>query len=154
MVMHNPGTRNNVEDMFGKPGDPRSFQREREQYIEWLAIPPNRREPASQEKMAKALGVTSDTLRNWKRDPRIISKVKGRIQGVIALNDLASIVETLKEQAFDASNPRSVQAAKVLIEMMEKGESRQADVPLTEMSNEELRKLAAELHDAVDERTA
>lgn len=124
----------------------------REFFVGWLALPPNRREPRTQEALAEALGVSSQTLRNWKRDPRIVGKVKGKIQGVLAVNDLSQIVESLKEQAFDSSNPRSVQASKVLIELMERGEQKQAEVPLSDKSNDELKELVAGLYDELDER--
>ena len=138
---------------MGAGGDPRGpLTVERDQYVEWLSLPPNRREPASQAKMAEALGVTEQTLRNWKRDPRITAKVKGKIQSVIALNDLSQIVDTLKEQAFDPDNPRSVQASKVLIELMREGEATSVDVPLSDKTNDELKELVADLYDEFDER--
>jgi hypothetical protein len=124
----------------------------REFYVEWLALPPNRREPASQAKVAVELGVTEQTLRNWKRDPRIIEKVRGKINSVLALNDLSQIVDSLKEQAFDPDNPRSVQAAKVLIGLMETSEQRQIEVPLSEMSMNDLRQLTSDMYDEFDER--
>ncbi len=150
---HSAETRNDLEQMRGLPGDARGPMLEQKQrYIDWLSLPPNRREPSSQAKMAKELDVSEQTLRAWKRDPRIIAKVKGKIQSVIALNDLAEIVDTLKEQAFDAQNPRSVQAAKVLLDLMEQGQNQGVETPLSEMSLDELKQLTSGLYDELDER--
>jgi hypothetical protein len=123
-----------------------------EQFIEWLAIPPGRRDPATFQLMADALGVTVRTLHNWKNDPRIKSKVKGRINTVLTVDSLAEIVDTLKEQAFDAANPRSVQASKLLIDMMQRGEDDAVEVPLSDKSLDELKDLVAGLYDELDER--
>ncbi len=122
-------------------------------FVDWLSVPPTLRKPKLQKEMADLLGVTDQTLYNWKRDPRILSEVKAKIRSVLAVDDLSTIIDTLKEQAFDANNNRSVQAAKVLIEMINNVEVDVASVPLSDMSNDELKKMAANLYDEFDERT-
>lgn len=130
----------------------RNMQELRDRFIEWLCTPPARREPSSAEKLAKELGVVPSTLSVWRRDPRIVNAVKAKIRNSIAIGDLPDIVDSLKEQAFNPDNPRSVQASKLLIEMMKEGEDAASSVPLADMSNEDLRTLAANLHDVVDDR--
>lgn len=128
------------------------YQALRDEFIEWLAVPASRREPRTQDAMAEHLGVRGSTLSQWKRDPRIVSAMRAKIKGVLTVSDLPDIVDTLKEQAFNPENPRSVQASKLLIEMMQESDADSASVPLGDMSNEDLRTLAAKLHDVVDER--
>ena len=69
------------------------YPEELDRFVEWLSLPESERKPRSQAKMAVELGVHIDTLRVWKRDPRVISRVRSKIQGVLALNDLAGIVD-------------------------------------------------------------
>jgi len=149
-----PRVKTNKDVIEGRflDNDARNMQALRDEFIEWLSVPPARRQPKSQEKMAKHLGVVPSTLTVWKRDPRIINAVKGKIRNEIAVADLPDIVDSLKEQAFNPDNARSVQAAKLLIELMKEGENDAASVPLGDMSNEELREMAAKLHDEFDER--
>jgi len=40
-----------------------------EKFIEWLALPKSKRTPPTHEEFADAIGVTSRTLRNWKKLP-------------------------------------------------------------------------------------
>jgi hypothetical protein len=120
---------------------------EKEAYVEWLSTPANLREPKSQAKMAAHLGVTEQTLRAWKRDPRVASAVRSKIQTHLSLNDLGEIVSTLKTQATDPDNPRSVQASKLLIEMMDRADGGVSDNPLADMSWAEIQALSAELYD-------
>ena len=104
-------------------------------------------------KMAEALDVTPQTLRAWKRDPRTIEQVRGKIQGQLTISELPDILESLLIQAKDPLNTRSVQAARLLVDMMEKAEAKQThNVEFADMTNEQLRALAAGLHDEVDER--
>ena len=126
---------------------------EKAQFIDWLAVPKHLREPSSLMKMAEALDVTPQTLRAWKRDPRTIEQVRGKIQGQLTISELPDILESLLIQAKDPLNTRSVQAARLLVDMMEKAEAKQThNVEFADMTNEQLRALAAGLHDEVDER--
>ncbi len=129
------------------------YPEEKARFVDWLCLPEKEREPASMAKMADALGVSGQTLRNWKRDPIVISQVKNRLQSVISIQYLPGIVESLRVQAMDPDHPRSVQASKLLIEMMEKAESSQVEIPLAEKSNEELKVMAAALYDEFDDRS-
>lgn len=130
----------------------RDMQALREDFIEWLAVPPNRRDPKTMKAMAETLGVVERTLYFWRKDPRIVNAVRSKIRASVAINDLPDIVETLKEQAFNPDNPRSVQASKILLELIDRGAEDTHSVDLSDMSNEQLRELAAELHDEVDDR--
>jgi hypothetical protein len=45
-------------------------------YVQWLSVPPDHRDPKSQKEFAKMIGVTDETLRAWKMDPRISEAVR------------------------------------------------------------------------------
>lgn len=140
---------------FGPDGEVREltpYTAEKEQFIEWLATPKHLREPSTMKGMAEALGVHLQTLYNWRRDPRVVEAVRGKLQSVLSISELPDIIESLLAQAKDPENTRSVQASKLLVDMMEKAELKTAATPLADMSNEEIRLLAAELHDEVDDR--
>jgi len=49
---------------------------ERLQFIEWLAIPSNEREPKTQAELAQQLGVEPATLSDWKRSPELWEEVR------------------------------------------------------------------------------
>ena len=125
---------------------------EKETFIDWLAQPKHLREPASLQKMHEALDVSLQTLRAWKRDPRVQSKVRAKLQGQLTISELPDIIESLLTQAKDPENTRSVQASKLLIELMEKVDDASVSVPLADMTNIQLRDMAANLHDEFDER--
>jgi transposase-like protein len=127
---------------------------ELEWYIEWLALPTKARpqDVRSQVKAAEYLGVSEQTLRNWKRDPRVQTRVGSLRTSRLRIEDLPNILDTLVAQATDPQNPRSVAAAKLLIEESNRivEESQQAN--LSEMSNRELKELVVELYDEIDDR--
>jgi len=125
---------------------------EKAAFVDWLSLPPSEREPSSIPKFGQAVGVSRKTLYNWRRDPRVIAAVKGKITGAIAIRDLPQIVDTLKEIAFDPQNPRAVQAAKELIALMERGEKATDSIPLADLTDAEMRELASNFYDEMDKR--
>ncbi len=149
---HTNQTYDKLEHMFGDPKSKVDYGPLREEFIDWLSVPPSRRNPKTRVAMAQRLEVTEQTLRNWAKDPRIMSAVRAKISHEVTVNDLSDIVDTLKEQAFDPANPRSVQAAKLLFELIDRQVDEVSSVPLAEMPLDDLRKMAAELHDEFDER--
>ena len=141
------GTGNDVVELAMKSD-------ELEFYIEWAATPKSMRgELQSQEKLAKHLGVSGQTIRNWKRDPRVQTRVD-RIQSArIRIDQYPDIVDSLYVQATDPQNTRSVQASKLLLEVMWRSvdeASTASDLSL--MSVKELKQLAAGLYDELDDR--
>lgn len=128
---------------------------EKEQWAEWLATPSERRDETKKE-MAVVLGVTERTLNNWAKEPAIVSKVQQITGRFVKVNLLPEIIQALEDQATDPSNPRSVSAAKLLLDFMEK-RAEQVTVDLGELSLEELSAMTEELYDrfaAEDSKTA
>lgn len=121
------------------------------EYIEWLSVPESERVPPSQAKMARHLGVDQATLRTWKRDNRVVAKVLKRHIGNVGVDLYPDVVEALRVQALDPSNPRSVQAAKLLLqELATQTEIDPLVVDVDGMSDVELRDLALEMFDRMD----
>jgi len=129
------------------------FQDELDVAVEWWSTPKSGRVPSSQAKLAKELGVSEQTLRNWKRDPRIASRVSGKVLTVLSVEDLPDIVDTMRIIATDPEHRSCIAAGRELLSLMEKATGMAAPVPMAEMSDGELKQLAADLYDAVDDRT-
>jgi len=55
---------------------------------------------------------------------------------------------------LNPESSRSVAASKLLLDLMEKGESSEKVIPLTEMSMADLKQLAADMFDVFDDREA
>ena len=62
------------------------------------------------------------------------------------------VLESLYHQAKNSENPRSVQAAKVLFEWMDKSLDLIEELPLEDLSLDDLKALVDELADELDER--
>ena len=59
-----------------------SLTRERQDaYIEWMATPRAEREPSTKIELAELLRVTTQTLRNYGRDPRVQRELQKRQRG-------------------------------------------------------------------------
>lgn len=129
---------------------------ELEFFIEWLAIPASERPPelSSQKKVADHLDVSEQSLRNWKRDPRVQSKVSQIRTSRLQVEDLPNVYATLYLQATDPQNPRSVAASKLLIEEAHRLFDQQSNVTqeLKGKTIAELKEIAAGLWDEFDER--
>lgn len=135
---------NAQDDLATKPS-------EKQLFVEWLATPKAEREPASMKKLEEVLGVTRQTLYNWRRDPRVVAKVSNLVGRNLSVASYVDVIESLKVQATDPENPRSVMAAKVLLIEIHK-QSAEPELDLKTMSNKELQELAAGIYDMVDDR--
>ena len=124
---------------------------EKAEFIEWYATPESLRDPRTQKELADILGVQPNTITDWKKDPRVLSAVKG-LQQKAVVGSLSDIIESLIEQATDVTNPRSVAASKILVEMADKGDKATDTVPLGDMSTDELKELVSGLYDEIGDR--
>jgi len=125
-------------------------------FIQWAATPAALRDKdlKSQAKVAVHLGVTEQTIRNWKRDPRIASRIQAVSVGQLRIERYGSLLEAAYGQAMDPENPRSIQATKVLLEEMNRHSVDDvAHSDVAEMSITELKQLAADLYDELDDRS-
>ncbi len=124
---------------------------EKAAFIEWYALPKSYQEPATIKAFAAHVGVAEGTVHRWKRDPRVLAAVKGlALQEIIP--SLPAVVESMVAIATDPDHKSAVAAARLLVDMAEKAEKITDTVPLSDMSNDELKELAAGLYDEFDER--
>lgn len=120
-------------------------------FIEWLTTPPPMREPATEEEFAAVIDVHPKTLYNWKVDPEFKMVWHGETDKVIGGDDRRQqVMDALYAQASDPYHPRSVQAAKLWGEWIEKmsppaAESGEvvATKPLHMLSDDEIKDLLA-----------
>lgn len=110
-----------------KTGDSQA-QARREVYLEWLLTPEAERVPATKTELAKQLGVSLETLRNYGKDAWFQREYTLRGRTLLRVERAQTILDALYDQARDPANPRSVTAAKVLLDWM----SKTLDAPITE----------------------
>lgn len=88
---------------FGKK-QPNRKPEERARFAEWLATPPDLREPKTQKGLAKQLEVNEWTLSLWKKDPEILEAVKGLNDTLVELQ-LPRVMEALVALCEDKETP-------------------------------------------------
>lgn len=114
-------------------------------YLEWLLTPEAERTPSSKRQLAEHLGVTTQTLRNWAKDVWLQRELANRGRTLFRVERAADVLESLFNQARDEDNPRSVQAAKVLLDYVDRGTESGPAEDLQEMSDEDLAQVALEI---------
>jgi hypothetical protein len=125
---------------------------ELEAFIEWKATPKDLRDPSSQRKLSRVLGVTERQINNWNRDPRVIEKISKRVLSQPLVDALPDVIRTVIDIASDPSNPRAVMAAKAYFDLLHRQSASPEQVDLSELSLAELKQHAADLYDALDEQ--
>ena len=121
---------------------------EKEAFAEWLALAPELRDPPNFTALAAKLEVTVRTLHNWKKEPSVVSKVQQIAGRFVKTEIIPDILNTLAAQATDSSNPRSVSAAKLLLDYAER-RTETTHVDLGEMTMGELKAMAEEMYDLI-----
>lgn len=71
-------------------------------YIDWLAASKYERKPATEQLLAKELGVNDRTLRRWKQDPGFRRQVTQRAREFLG-EDLPEIYGALRREAIKGS---------------------------------------------------
>jgi len=77
------------------------FANEKQQYAMWLGLPPDVRQPKTQQEFAEKIGVAPETLSRW----GALSDVKNIAENAVKLlggGDLYEITQTLIEKAKSA----------------------------------------------------
>ena len=113
-------------------------------YIAWLVLPKGQRVPSTKKAVAELLGVTTATLLNYEKEPAFRDEVQRRLGAAFRVDRLADVFEALYVTATSVENPRSVAAARTLIEWSEKA-SGLAGIDLSGYSDEELETARAAL---------
>jgi len=122
-----------------KSGFPEAEKR-RETYLEWLLTPEAERSPSTKRKLAEVLGVSTQTLRNYAQDPLFQKALIQRGRTLYRVERAHDILNTLYEQAIDPDNPRSVAAAKAILEYISKAADPDHESDIHQMTDEALAK--------------
>ena len=123
-----------------------------EAYIEWLLTPREERVPSTKRDFAAMLEVTTQTLRNYARDPRIQAELVRRGRAINKVERASDVLDALYTRAIDSEAGASgVSAAKVWLDWTDRQVSEGSDIDLEELSKEDLLQLVSRVYDAVDE---
>lgn len=115
------------------------------EYLEWLLTPTAERIPPTKTELAELLGVSVQTLRNWSKDAWLQRELGERGRTLARVERAQDILDSLYEQARDPENPRSVQAAKVLLDYMDRPADQGATADPSELTDEELAEIALQI---------
>ena len=118
-------------------------------FLEWLCTIQDDRDPSTLGGFAEKIGSTTQTLRNWKRDPEFLAEWEHRYRLTVGSPEKAhTVVEQLYETARDRTDPRQVQAARAFLEAIDAIKPKKVDVTVTrsprELTDEQLIAIAAQ----------
>ncbi len=108
-------------------------------YAEWLATPSELREPLTKKAVAERLGVTYDTLKDYEADARFHRLYTDRLNQEFRVERLGDVLNTLMVQATDPQSTRAVQAARLLLDWMERRDSAYTGDVLSSATVDEIR---------------
>lgn len=111
-------------------------------YRDWLLTPKELRTPRTQRELAEQLGVSDDTLRNWRKEPQFQRDMQRAAREAIRVEKLTDVIDTLYKQATDQDNPRSVAASKLLLDFAQDAAGEPAPIDFSEMSDDQVAQLA------------
>ena len=130
----------------------------KESYIEWLLTPKSERKPNTKTQFADVIGVSTQTLRNYARDPKVQSELIRRGRAINKVERAQDVLDSLYNMAtgqgdleYRATPAAAVSAAKVWLDWTDQQVSEGNDIPLEELSKEELLELVSRVYDAVDD---
>lgn len=93
-------------------------------FAEWLALPPSKRTPRHQKDLCKELGVTEQSLCNWKGIPELWL-VRDEVMGIKG-RELVAKAQGVMEDAMDSPNHKvKLEAARDILDRF--GESRKQE---------------------------
>jgi hypothetical protein len=121
---------------------------DKQRVIEWLCTPKRDREPQRQEDLAKELGVSANTVCEWKRDADFLRAWETHYLATVGSPERKqTVLDTLYRTGTDADDPRHVQAAAKYMELVEGLKPQRLDVhlhrPAQELSEEQLDEILA-----------
>lgn len=133
-----------------RAGSQSDARRERlEAYLEWLLTPKRERKPTSKAKYADEAGVTTQTLRNYSRDPWLQAEYAKRSRAENKVERSGDVVDRLYQLATDESGAVSAQAqvsaAKAFLEHTDKALQDLSVADLEDMSLDQLREALDDL---------
>ncbi len=91
---------------------------DKRRFMLWLLTPPPERDPRKMHEMAAELGVTRQTLLNWRKDEEFLAEWNRLyLEKISSPETKSSIMATLARTATDPDDPKHVQAAKAYFEI-------------------------------------
>lgn len=125
----------------GAPSEQR--RRNMDAYIEWLLTPKADRVPSTKREFAEELGVTTQSLRNYSRDPHVQHEMQKRGRAINKVERAGDVVDTLYDIATDVEQTPSarVSAAKAFLDWTDKTVADLSPQDLQNMSFDELHEL-------------
>jgi hypothetical protein len=97
-------------------------------FADWLLNP--RRDPATQKAWCKEVGITESTASGWRQHPDVLQKLSAWREAYTPA--FAEVVHSLHRKAV-GGGAASVQAARLLAELLGQNEPRAADASVTEL---------------------
>jgi transcriptional regulator with XRE-family HTH domain len=111
-------------------------------YLAWVLQPREERVPRTKKALAERMGVSTQTLYNYDRDPDFTAEVRRRLGAAFRVDLLPELFRSLYKTATEPENPRQVQAARTLLDWLGRAAEEGTQGALAELSDEELVKLA------------
>lgn len=112
------------EDIYAPGENWKSGSKAKEQrvllYVEWILTPKSERVPGTKKEFAAELDVSVQTLANYEKDILFQSELDKRSRSSFKATAMPDVISTMVKVATDADNPRSVQAARLLLEWQDK----------------------------------
>ena len=130
---------------------------EMQAWLDWVALPEDEREPRSKQALADSLGINITTIHRWQSDPRLLRPQAASHAAWVQSFAIPKALKALATQAADPENPRSVQASKVLLQIVTEERVAQVEAETSEsfdagaLTTDQLRDLASALESAADE---
>ena len=132
------------QDWSWKTGDPGKKER-MEVYVDWLLTPSTERVPSSKRELAELMGVSTQTLRNYAKDPWLQGELVRRGRALNRVERASDVLDALYQQAVDTENARSVAAAKAWLDWVNQQVEPSLDTDIANMDLDELEALAESL---------
>ena len=122
----------------------------RKAYMDWLCTIPEDRDPRTQKDFSEKIGLTEQTLRNWKNDPHFMADWEMQYRKTVGSPEKAQrVIQRLFETAEDRTDPRQVPAARAYLEAIDAIKPKKVDVtvvksPAKDLTDDELYRILAE----------
>jgi hypothetical protein len=113
--------------------------KKKQEYLDWLMMPPGQREPATKIAMAEHLGVSDRTLYYWESEPEFQEKMRS-LKLEWGNRWYPDILNRLMDVVQNGPPAQSVAAAKVLLQHID---VKDASKDSPEMEREVIKRMAA-----------
>ena len=120
-------------------------------FVDWLLVPAELREPRTRQGLADMLGVTTQTLRNYEREPFVSKTLMKARRDAVKVSRVGDIIDTLVRRATDdEAGAAGNTAAKIVLEWVDKQTSDLSAEALRELPDAELKRMLADMYNRLD----